>query len=74
MGELKDVTDANQHFFELKQCQRKHRIRKSDCVNQPKLQVRNKQYLHALEFHCFPAMKIVRHHANACFDWLISEH
>ena len=28
-------TDANQHFYEVKQRQRKKRIRKSDRVNQP---------------------------------------
>ena len=26
----------------------------------------------AVEGHCLQAMKIVRHHANGCFDWLIS--
>ena len=28
----------------------------------------------ALEGHCLEAMKIVHHHANGRFDWLISEH
>ena len=28
----------------------------------------------AEEGHCLQAMKIVHHHANGCFDWLISEH
>ena len=27
-----------------------------------------------LEGHCLEAMKIVHHHANGRFDWLISEH
>ena len=27
-----------------------------------------------VEGHCLQAMKLVRHHANARFDWLISEH
>ena len=35
------------------------------------MQVRNKQ---CLEGHCLEAMKIVHHHANGRFDWLISEH
>ena len=26
----------------------------------------------AVEGHCFQAMKIVRHHANGRFDWLLS--
>ena len=26
----------------------------------------------AVEVHCLQAMKIVRYHANGCFDWLIS--
>ena len=28
----------------------------------------------ALEGHCMEAMKIMHHHANGRFDWLISEH
>ena len=28
----------------------------------------------AVEGHCLQAMKIVRHHANGLFDWLISGH
>ena len=28
----------------------------------------------ALKGHCLEAMKIVHHHANGIFDWLISEH
>ena len=28
----------------------------------------------AVEGHCFQAMKIVHHHANGRFDWLISGH
>ena len=28
----------------------------------------------AVEGHCLQAMKIVRHHANGHFDWLISGH
>ena len=28
----------------------------------------------AVEGHCLQAMKIVHHHANGRFDWLISEH
>ena len=28
----------------------------------------------AVEGHCFQAMKVVRHHANGRFDWLISGH
>ena len=28
----------------------------------------------ALEGHCLEAMKIVHHHADGRFDWLISEH
>ena len=28
----------------------------------------------AMEGHCLQAMKIVRHHANGRFHWLISEH
>ena len=28
----------------------------------------------ALEGHCLEAMKVVHHHANGCFDWLMSEH
>ena len=32
---FKEVTDANQHFYELKQCQKNNRIRKSDRVSQP---------------------------------------
>ena len=27
-----------------------------------------------MECHCLQAMKIVHHHANGHFDWLISEH
>ena len=27
-----------------------------------------------VEGHCLGAMKIVHHHANGCFDWLISGH
>ena len=27
-----------------------------------------------VEGHCFQAMKIVHHHADGNFDWLISEH
>ena len=27
-----------------------------------------------VEGHCLQAMKIVHHHANGRFDWLISEH
>ena len=27
-----------------------------------------------VEDHCLRAMKIVHHHANGCFDWLISGH
>ena len=26
----------------------------------------------ALEGHCLQAMKIMHHHTNGCFDWLIS--
>ena len=26
-----------------------------------------------VDSHCLQAMKIVRHHASGCFDWLISE-
>ena len=32
---FKDVSDANQHFCELKQCQINNLIRKSDGVNKP---------------------------------------
>ena len=32
---FKDVCDANQHFYELKQCQINNLIRKSDRVNKP---------------------------------------
>ena len=32
---FKEVTGTNQHFYELKQCQRKNHIQKSDRVNQP---------------------------------------
>ena len=28
----------------------------------------------AVESHCLQAMKIMHHHANGRFDWLISEH
>ena len=28
----------------------------------------------AVEGHCIQAMKIMHHHANGRFDWLISEH
>ena len=28
----------------------------------------------ALEGHCLEAMKVMHHHANGRFDWLISEH
>ena len=28
----------------------------------------------AVEGHCFQAMKIVYHHANGRFDWLLSGH
>ena len=28
----------------------------------------------ALEGNCLQTMKIVHHHANGCFYWLISEH
>ena len=28
----------------------------------------------AVKSHCLQAMKIVHHHANGCFDWLISGH
>ena len=27
-----------------------------------------------VEGHCLQTMKIVHHHANSCFDWLISGH
>ena len=27
-----------------------------------------------VEGHCLQAMKIVHHHANGCFGWLITEH
>ena len=28
----------------------------------------------AVKGHCLQVMKIVHHHANGSFDWLISEH
>ena len=31
-------------------------------------------HCNVVEGHCFQAMKIMHHHANGCFDWLISEH
>ena len=35
LHKFKDVSDANQHFYELKQCQINNLIRKSDRVNKP---------------------------------------
>ena len=32
---FKEVSDTNQHFYELKQCQKNNWIRKLDRVNQP---------------------------------------
>ena len=32
---FKEVSDANQHFYELKQCQISNLIQKMDCVNRP---------------------------------------
>ena len=31
-------------------------------------------FCNVVEGHCLQAMKIVHHHANGCFDWLICGH
>ena len=47
-------------------------MKKMDYLRDCKSKISN--VCNAVEGHCFEAMKIVRHHANGRFDWLISEH
>ena len=47
-----------------------HCIKKLDYLCNCRSEIRNA--CNAVEGHCLLAMKIVHHHANNCFDWLIS--
>ena len=46
----------------------------SEKMDYLQLQVGNKQCLQPVEGLCLQAMRIVHHHANSRFDWLISGH
>ena len=47
-----------------------HCVKRLDYRCNCKLEISN--VYDAVEGHCLQAMKIVHHHANGCFDWLIS--
>ena len=49
-----------------------HSVKKMDYLCDCKSGISN--VCNVMEGHCLQAMKIVRHHANGCFDWSISEH
>ena len=49
-----------------------HCVKKLDYLCNCKSEISN--VCKALEGHCLQAMKIVHHHANGHFDWLISGH
>ena len=36
------------------------------------ISIKKRNFCNVVEGHCLQAMKIVRHHANGRFDWLIS--
>ena len=46
-------------------------MKKPDYLCNSKSKINN--FCNAVEGHCLQAMKIVHHHANGRFDWLISE-
>ena len=47
-------------------------MKKLDYLCNCKSEIRN--VCNVVEGHCLQTMKIVDHHANSCFDWLISGH
>ena len=49
-----------------------HCVKKLDYLFNCKSDISN--VCSAMEGHCLQAMKIMHHHANDCFDWLISGH
>ena len=51
-----------------------HCLKKLDYLCNCKSEISNVFQSNALEGHCLEAMKIVHHHANGCFSWLIFEH
>ena len=49
-----------------------HSVKKLDYLCNCKSEISN--VCNGVECHRLPVMEIVHHHANNCFDWLISGH